>query len=41
MLQKWSGLMLRIYRFNWDFSSTAEMATGILLLAAVISVFFA
>jgi len=33
--------MLRIYRFNWDFSSTAEAATGILLLAAVVALFIA
>ena len=30
-----SRIMLRIYRFNWDFSSTAEAATGILLLTAI------
>jgi hypothetical protein len=28
--------MLRNYRFNWDFSSTAEAATGLLLLATLI-----
>jgi hypothetical protein len=33
--------MLRIHRFSWDFSSTAEAATGILLLAAVIAFFLA
>lgn len=34
-------MMLRNYRFNWDFSSTAEAATGILLLAAVLMFFIA
>jgi hypothetical protein len=33
--------MWRISQFEWSFSSTAEMATGILLLVAVIAVFFA
>lgn len=33
--------MLRNYRFNWDFSSTAEAATGLLLLAAIVVAFFA
>jgi len=33
--------MLRIHRFAWDFSSTAEAATGILLLAAVLVAFLA
>jgi hypothetical protein len=33
--------MLRIYRFNWDFSSTAEAATGLLLLAAIVVAFLA
>ena len=33
--------MLRIYRFNWDFSSTAEAATVILLFATVIAFFIA
>ena len=31
--------MLRINRFEWDFSSTAEAATGLLLLAVCIAVF--
>lgn len=29
---------MRIYRFAWDFSSTAEMATGVLLFAAIAAV---
>ena len=33
--------MLRNYSFNWDFSSTAEAATGILLLAVVVTFFAA
>jgi hypothetical protein len=32
---------MRIHRFAWDFSSTAEIATGVLLFAAVVAVFFA
>jgi hypothetical protein len=32
--------MLRITRFDWNFSSTAEAATGLLLLAACVVVFF-
>jgi len=32
--------MLRINRFDWNFSSTAEPATGILLLIACVVVFF-
>ena len=32
--------MLRITRFDWNFSSTAESATGILLLIACVVVFF-
>jgi hypothetical protein len=28
--------MLRIHRFDWNFSSTAEAATGLLLLATVV-----
>ncbi len=28
-------LMWRITRFDWNFSSTAEIATGVLLLALV------
>jgi hypothetical protein len=27
---------MRIHSFNWDFSSTAEAATGIMLIAAVV-----
>jgi hypothetical protein len=27
-------------RFEWNFSSTAELATGVLLLAVLVSVFF-
>lgn len=27
---------MRIHSFNWDFSSTAETATGIMLIAAVV-----
>ncbi len=27
---------MRIHSFNWDFSSTAETATGVLLFAAAI-----
>jgi len=30
--------VMRIYRFAWDFSSTAEMATGILLFSAIAAV---
>ena len=33
--------MWRINRFEWDFSSTAEIATGVLLLLAVVVSFFA
>lgn len=34
--------MLRITRFDWNFSSTAEAATGLLLLATcLVTVFFA
>lgn len=33
--------MLRITRFDWNFSSTAEAATGLLLLATCVAVFFA
>jgi hypothetical protein len=33
--------MWRMNRFQWDFSSTAEIATGILLLVTVVAVFFA
>ena len=29
---------MRIYRFAWDFSSTAETATGILLFGAIVTV---
>jgi hypothetical protein len=32
--------MLRITRFDWNFSSTAEAATGILLAAACLVVLF-
>jgi hypothetical protein len=32
--------MWRMNRFQWDFSSTAEIATGILLLVTVVAVFF-
>ena len=32
---------MRIYRFAWDFSSTAEAATGLLLAAAIVAAFFA
>ena len=32
--------MLRINRFDWNFSSTAEAATGFLLLVACLVVFF-
>ena len=35
-----SGAMWRTGRFDWNFSSTAEAATGILLLSAVIVAFF-
>jgi hypothetical protein len=28
--------MLRIHRFDWNFSSTAEIAIGILLTAAIL-----
>jgi hypothetical protein len=31
--------MLRNYRFNWDFSSTAEAVTGLLLLATFVVAF--
>jgi len=30
--------MLRITRFDWDFSSTAEAATGLLLLGVCLAV---
>ena len=30
--------VMRIYRFAWDFSSTAEMATGVLLFSAIAAV---
>lgn len=33
--------MLRINRFDWNFSSTAETATGILLAALIVLVFIA
>jgi len=33
--------MWRTGRFDWNFSSTAEAATGIMLLAAVVVAFFA
>ena len=33
--------MLRINRFDWNFSSTAETATGILLAALMVLVFIA
>jgi hypothetical protein len=33
--------MWRMTRFEWNFSSTAEMATGILLLVAVVAALFA
>jgi len=33
--------MLRITRFDWNFSSTAEVATGVLLCALVVLVLFA
>jgi hypothetical protein len=29
---------MRIYRFAWDFSSTAETATGVLLFSAIAAV---
>lgn len=32
---------MRIYRFAWDFSSTAELATGLMLAVAVIAALFA
>jgi hypothetical protein len=32
--------MWRTGRFDWNFSSTAEAATGILLLSAVVVAFF-
>jgi hypothetical protein len=32
---------MRIYRFAWDFSSTAEIATGLMLAVAVIAALFA
>ena len=35
-----SKIMWRIGRFDWNFSSTAEAATGILLLGALVVVFF-
>jgi hypothetical protein len=31
--------MLRIHRFDWNFSSTAEMATAVLLAVAVAVLF--
>lgn len=32
---------MRIHSFNWDFSSTAEAVTGVLLIgAALLAVFF-
>jgi hypothetical protein len=31
--------MLRIHRFDWNFSSTAEAATGILLIVAIVLAF--
>jgi hypothetical protein len=31
--------ILRINRFEWDFSSTAEAATGLLLFAVCIALF--
>jgi hypothetical protein len=31
--------MWRLTRFEWSFSSTAEAATGLLLLAALVMVF--
>jgi hypothetical protein len=33
--------MLRINRFDWNFSSTAETATGIILAALMVLVFIA
>jgi hypothetical protein len=33
--------MWRMNQFQWDFSSTAEIVTGILLLVTVVAVFFA
>jgi len=33
--------MFRITRFDWNFSSTAEAATGLLLCALVVLVLFA
>ena len=33
--------MWRLNRFAWDFSSTAEIATGVLLLVVLITVFLA
>jgi hypothetical protein len=33
--------MWRFHRFSWDFSSTAEAATGILLLASIVLAFLA
>jgi hypothetical protein len=35
-----STIMWRTGRFDWNFSSTAEAATGILLLGALVVVFF-
>jgi hypothetical protein len=32
--------MLRITRFDWNFSSTAEAATGLMLLAVCLVVVF-
>jgi hypothetical protein len=31
---------MRFHRFDWNFSSTAEMATGLLLLATVVMALF-
>ena len=33
--------MLRIHRYDWNFSSTAEAATGVLLLAVIVLAFLA
>ena len=33
--------MLRIYRFDWNFSSTAEVATVLLLLVTCVAALFA
>jgi len=32
--------MWRLERIGWNFSSTAEIATGVLLLATIVSVLF-